>query len=302
LEKEGPDGVYPHISGYHIAAFDTIYFYSMKTVRLYVLNHEGKRNRAINYRFNMEKLDDLDLDDLLKKTIPPSIRVDVRRPIYTKGNKVFLCGEITEEFGKVDSINHLIVTIIDTEKNDDVELAVGYPSSYRNGNWGENYYRETAWCYNDVNGLFYINFPNDHYIYQTDLKNVKKIYAGSMYADDIKSLDYPAAIPVPRLKRIEHYLSQYYYSSIIYDKYRNIYYRMVQHPWIDFNPDIRPWQKPVSVVVYDAEFNFMCEKLLEKEYNLSCNRFIVSKDGLLLYKKLDNDDKLVFTVFNIVKK
>jgi hypothetical protein len=77
---------------------------------------------------------------------------------------------------------------------------------------------------------------------------------------------------------------------------------MVQHPWRDFNPDIRPWQKPVSVIVYDSEFNFMCEKILEKEYYLSYDAFIISKDGLLLRKKIDNEDELVFTVFNIVKK
>ena len=29
LEKEGPNGVYPYASGYHIKTLDSIYFYSM---------------------------------------------------------------------------------------------------------------------------------------------------------------------------------------------------------------------------------------------------------------------------------
>ena len=34
LQKEGPDGVYPHRSGYYISSFDSIYFYSMATLHI----------------------------------------------------------------------------------------------------------------------------------------------------------------------------------------------------------------------------------------------------------------------------
>ena len=65
LQKEGPDGVYPHRSGYYISSFDSIYFYSMATQRVYILNSQGKKYHTIDLRFNMDS-----------EKIPPTIKAE----------------------------------------------------------------------------------------------------------------------------------------------------------------------------------------------------------------------------------
>lgn len=292
LQKEGPDGVYPHRSGYYISSFDSIYFYSMATQRVYILNSQGKKYHTIDLRFNMDS-----------EKIPPTIKVEADSPMYKIGNNLYLCGGINEEFADADSINHLIITKINVCKDDATpELFVGYPESYRQGNWGEAYFRNTFWCYNKKEKLFLISFPNDHYIYKTDLTKVTKIYAGSMYANSISSIDYSKSIPTPKKKRIAHYLSSYYYRAIIYDKYKNIYYRIIEHPWINYNPNERPWKKPLSIIIYDSNFQFLGETKLAEEYNLSANNFIITKEGLLIRKETNNEDEIKYTVFKLKEK
>lgn len=146
LYKEGNNGVYPHRSGYYISSFDTIYFYSMTTQRLYVLNYHGEKYRTINLRANLSD-----------NVIPPTVRVSAESPIYKINQNLYLCGSINEEFEDADSLNNLIITKINSyDDNCTPHLSVGYPDSYRKGNWGDAYFRNTFWCYNEINKSFYI--------------------------------------------------------------------------------------------------------------------------------------------------
>ena len=305
LESEGPNAVYPYRSGYYIESYDSIYFYSLKTSRIYLLNHKGEINQTFDYwRTYFDELKDLDIRMLRKKMIPSTVRVTTEQPLHKIGDKIYLCGDMTEDLGKVDSINNLIITTIDT-KNNKTEFNVGYPPSYRKGNWGQDFYKYTFWCYNHTNSTFIISFPNDHYIYsyQTDFTNAKKIYAGSSYAGNIKSLVYPSGIPIPNKMEYAHYFEQYYYRSIIYDKYRNVYYRIVEHPWKNYNNkiDTKDWLKSISIIILDSEFNVMGEKLLGMEYRFAYFNFFITKEGLFLNKETDNDDEMVYSLLTIKK-
>ena len=293
FDKEGSDGVYPYRSGYYISSFDSIYFRSMSTNRLYVLNESGMKYQTINLRA-----------DLNHNVIPPTIKITTETPIYKIGNVLYLCGSINEEIEDLDSIYGLLVTKISS--HDDFSnpvLNIGYPSSYRKGNWGDAYFRNVCWCYNSKEHAFYLSFANDHYIYKYDksMEMVDKIYAGSAFADDICSIDHPQNIPLPKSKRIAHYLSSFYYRGIIYDKYNDVYYRILEHPWENFNPNERPWKKPISIAVFNSDFKYLGEKLLSEEYNLSADNIFVSKEGLFIRKETDCEDELIYSIFRLNK-
>jgi hypothetical protein len=303
IEKEGPNGVNPYvIDGYYIASCDSIYFYSHRNHSLYLLNHKGEKRHTINYMTKFDNMKSWKEKDFQKNFVPPMVQLSTGKPMYKINGIIYLCGEMTEELGNVDSINQLLLTTIDTQNDDSIAFHLGYPKSYREGNWGENYFREVFWCMNPANKSFVVSFPNDHYIYQTDLKQVNKIYAGSMYAGDIKSLDSPTFIQ-SKSRRLSHYFENYSYNTVIYDKYRNVYYRMVEHPWKDYDTskDWRPWLKQVSIIILDENFNLMGETLLDMEYRFVALKFMVSEDGLLLYKQTDNDDEWVYDLFTLTK-
>jgi hypothetical protein len=240
--------------------------------------------------------------DFQKSLIPPMVQLSTGKPMYKIDGIIYLCGEMTEEFGRVDSINQLLLTTIDTQNGGSIAFHLGYPESYREGNWGEAYFREVFWCMNPATKLFVISFPNDHYIYQTDLKQVNKIYAGSTYADDIKSLDSPTFI-LSKSRRLSHYFENYSYSTVIYDKYRNVYYRMVEHPWKDYHQDMdwMPWLKQLSIVILDGDFHFIGETRLDMEYRFSASQFMVTANGLLLYKQTDDENELIYDLFTLTK-
>lgn len=86
------------------------------------------------------------------------------------------------------------------------------------------------------------------------------------------------------------------------DKYKNIYYRIIEHPWINYNPNERPWKKPLSIIIYDSNFQFLGETKLAEEYNLSANNFIITKEGLLIRKETNNEDEIKYTVFKLKEK
>lgn len=289
LEKEGPNGVYPYASGYHIKTLDSIYFYSMYVDKIFLLNRDG----------NIKETYDL-LANVPSDIYRPTMRLGTGRPLYLINDKLYISGYIHGEFIREDSIK-LPLSIIYDMKTKSSNLKLGYPESYRRGNWGEVYYRELFWCYNDSIKRFILSFPNDHNIYLTDLNKTESKPGGSKYADVIKSIDHSSAFPMPKEKRILHYLESYFYSTIVYDKYRNVYYRFVKHPWI--NPQIKrkPWEKPLSIIIFDKNMNRIGETLVDFKYRLSSNAFLVTEEGLLLREHNDNEDEIKFGIFKLKK-
>jgi Tat protein secretion system quality control protein TatD with DNase activity len=124
-----------------------------------------------------------------------------------------------------------------------------------------------------------------------------------MYADDIKSIDHPTLIPVPKNKQMSHYFENYSYSAVIYDKYRNVYYRMVERPWKEYHQDMdwMPWLKQLSIVILDEDLNFIGETLLDMEYRITASQFMVTAEGLLLHNRTDDEDELIFDLFTLTK-
>jgi hypothetical protein len=291
FDKEGPNGTYPYRSGYYILNLDSIFYYSYKTTQVYLFNKEGKKY----YTYDLKK------GRTQKKVYYPTPIVQSESPLYFIDSTLFLCGKMNGEYSDEDTLNRPLVTIANKHT---IKYAMGYPPSYRQGYWGEAYFREVFWTYNPNIKKFIFSFPNDHNMYVSDLnKNTSKFYAGSMYAGSIKSVNRSKSLPgkMNKVKRTEHYLSSYYYRNIIYDKYRNVYYRMIEWPWKDFDMNKRPWEKPVSIVILDDKFNVLGETKLPKSNWLSIFFSLVTPDGLLLKEESDNEDELRLTIFKLTK-
>lgn len=101
------------------------------------------------------------------------------------------------------------------------------------------------------------------------------------------------------------------YGNIIYDKYRNIYYR-IAYPDVEFEKDddflavFRGGRAQFSIIVLDKNLNIIGETLFPSNtYNP--NILFVDKDGLYIstshYKREDySDDWLRFQCLELVNK
>ena len=59
---------------------------------------------------------------------------------------------------------------------------------------------------------------------------------------------------------------------------------------------------PLSIIIYDSNFQFLGETKLAEEYNLSANNFIITKEGLLIRKETNNEDEIKDFVFKLKEK
>jgi len=100
------------------------------------------------------------------------------------------------------------------------------------------------------------------------------------------------------------------YGDLIYDPYRDVYYRFA-YPKTTLEDNIRWWGKSVygrkkfSVIILDKEFKIIGETLFpESIYNSYV--FFVHKDGLYISRDYQmiygqSEDYMTFELFNLVK-
>lgn len=99
----------------------------------------------------------------------------------------------------------------------------------------------------------------------------------------------------------KHFLEQYQYAGIFYDKYQEVYYRLVVRPTFDYDiNDERTHNKPLCIIILDKNFNKVGEFNLEKDAYRYRNIFI-SEEGLHINVASNNDDYLRFITLKLTK-
>lgn len=93
----------------------------------------------------------------------------------------------------------------------------------------------------------------------------------------------------------KHFTSNYALIGLVYDKYRDVYYRFVRHPGNSI-----PMR--CSIAVMDNTFRTLF--YYDIPYDYSPGRYFVDKDGLLIAnnnKYLKDNSKLIFDRFTLIK-
>ena len=143
-----------------------------------------------------------------------------------------------------------------------------------------------------------VSFPADDHIYIYDISsgNTKTFFAGHSSKDRISPLTVKTAYG-----DLLHYLEQTQYVGVFFDKYRNLYYRLVVHPLYEYDVNNRnTWSKKISVIILDSHFKKVGEYDLE-EYTSQCSKTFVSEEGLHINVESEDDDYLKFISLKPVK-
>ena len=174
-----------------------------------------------------------------------------------------------------------------TEENDIIKTAF-FPDIMRKGDvW---YSFNPTFCINQDDEIV-CSFEVDHCVH---IYNTKGEYLSS---NEIKSkyLDEFAPIELEK-SRNRRYSSEYNitrgrYNAIIFDKYRNFYYRIAVHPQNYLNSDgsvnefgSNQW----SIIILDSNFNIIDEVVMEREKFLFSSIIVVS-EGLLI--RMDDSEE-----------
>ncbi len=157
-------------------------------------------------------------------------------------------------------------------------------------------------------GLITYNYLYESNIYQYDPKTLTVTCYGAKVSDGknlADSISYNTENDLEKWKT--HYVENPQFFNIIYDKYRNLYYRFSLKDIPRSNGDYynTVLDKPLKLMVFNDKFEVIKELELPM-YKYATNTWFVTKDGLFispthLKNKNSNSSSFVFDIFQISK-
>lgn len=210
-----------------------------------------------------------------KLRIAPS-RVNIFNNVYECGTSMYF---ISYTMGEYDDKDRNVCLEYD-KVDGSVSYFVNYPDVYSKANWGGTSYRQVFTCFNSTHDKIIFSFPISHNltVFDCGLKTVEEIYAGSSCINEIKAFSNDKQERLNSEKSYRHFVANNSYAAIIYDKYRKLYYRIFELPYINRNGDAF---KKVGVVILDEQFKIVGEQVLGSFHGTT---FLVIPDGILVPK------------------
>ncbi|MBQ8602757.1 MAG: DUF4221 family protein [Bacteroides sp.] len=247
-------------------------------------------------------------DDIMKKWLvkdkslsehPVDVEAITDFPMLYIPPKLFMSGSSLGSLEGKDLQKYPVECSIDINESI-ISYSVEYPEQYRLADFGgvymNNVYHSVA---NDGNIVY--SFPTDHsvHFYSDDMSYKKSVYMGSRYSDVINSSNQNSMeLFKDKEQRIRYYISQHSYARVLYDKYRGLYYRIAQHPLLDW--DGGNFVKPFSIIVMNEEGELLCETPIVEDYSsLNLHNMHVTEEGLLIQRKTKDENVIEFVKYVI---
>lgn len=281
-DKKGPDGILKPM-GYHIKTMDSIYVYDGATISLLLTNGKGQ----ILNKYSLKK--NLDIKETNWTVMYPQYRSYTTMPIMMTSKEILFTGQFMQSIPK-DIISNFKFTARLDLKTQQVSFLHGYPKELygEDYNWEGGLYTEVyPELHPDGDKLIY-SFPVSHDLYIAELnsESYTKVYGGSNFANTIQSI---AKDPrkTSREAMLRHVIEQDEYAGIRYDKYRDVYYRIMRKG--AENDAMALKEKPIVIIVMDKDFKYLGETTIGLWREWNYNNVFVTKEGLNIEYLDDND-------------
>lgn len=307
LNYEGPNVVAPPICGHTTLKRDEIMVSVDVQKIIYKVNSKGE----ILHTYTL--FDGNTGEDLY---LPCNFMSMEYNPLISIGNYFYIGLELPaeEQFPMDDHIidfdKYPLILKVDTLTGDLECSKLHFPKLYDviDGVGHLNWYSH---IYDGVNFVFSFDGLDSIYV-SNDLQSFKSYYAKSNYIENIKNVGYSRSIDGS--ERSLRYHSRPRYGNIIYDQFRNYYYRfcflyddkVANGNYSDFsNTNYKMCHGEFTIQIIDNKFNVIGETKFPRGKYVPMY-FFVNKCGLWMsennYERNDiSDDWLVFRCFNIVE-
>lgn len=251
-------------------------------------NHEiylQDYERCSFYRLdnNGEVCDTLRVPFVEGEGISPPSRISIFNGVKYTRNKFFY---ETFSVGESDRGNRYCGAVLDIE-NKNCTYIMPYPKIYQKANWGGGMFRSGYTCFNSLKNLILFSFPASHELFVYNIENnaITSFYAGSNCIDIISSYSNNVDERFDDNRSIKHYISNPNYGAIIYDKYRQLYYRIAEIPRRNEVGGYR-LLKQLSIIILDLSFRIVGETIFLQPYGTT---ILVAPDGLMIPFVENND-------------
>jgi hypothetical protein len=223
------------------------------------------------------------------KTITDNPLVSTIQPLLTKDSSVYSLGFALLE-GNYNNYDLRFVLCQSTRK--EKNFFVNYPKQYNGKNWGGTYMR-MVYGTKVADSLMVISFPAT-----SDLAVFNVLTNSTQYVNCFPNIDSVVA-PVGSMKELskkqidiaKHFFKQYSFQAIIFDKYRNIFYRVLYKP-IPIDKKIKNSVGNLDklILVYDTAFKYLGFTQIKGSL-YSNTTYLVHPKGLFVQKLKDNKDE-----------
>lgn len=285
---EGNNGV-GLISGYYIHNLDSIYLTNMDIKEMSLIN----RNCIVLDKYSYEY--DKDSTELSLFYISGALH----KPAQQIGRKLYLYSG-PNRYVEKDPVS--IIFNMDTHEFQ--SLPFYYPNYPGSDIKLKKYGLEDTFsrCFDGSQFIYSFYYDENIYVADPSHKTIQKIKIKSQYFNKVQ-------LPDELKAQAEDFCVNAWYGNLLFDPYRNVYYRIAYPPATSLRKDIRPMElyqygrKNFSIIILDKDFNILGETLFP-DYTYNSWIIFVGKDGLYIsdshYLNPDfSDDVLSFQKFEL---
>jgi len=296
-DREGPNGVLG-IAGYYIKNMDSIYLYNRPMIELVLADSTGKVKDKISLKGEQE-------DWYLYN---PQYEFNTVCPIIEISNNLLLPG--FNPFDLKDSLVNIFrfTTCFDINNNNISHLFT-YPYEIygNNANWSDPMYMQVYPSLMPTGEIVH-SFATSHnlYIQKWNEDSKRIVYGGSNVARNITSIDWDInSGNIPNELIYTNIIQSDLYSAILYDPWREVYYRYMLQGIPGATTNTNPNSKKIIIIIFDKEYNYLGETTIGTGEEWNWNNSFITEEGLNIENKDMNDieeEFLYFKIFNIRKK
>lgn len=295
LPSVGP-GSLPEVNGMTVLSPDSIFLYTkMSLMQMQVVDYTGKAIK--NLRFNNAQVD-TDLHQLpiinhQSNSFSPTVKL--RNKLYFTRWPIF-------DYARPENISdeYSLELTLDLKTQKIEALPIHFPKWMQGKGWNMMYLLNGK-VINDQKDLVYNFSGEDSIRVLTSEGQSESYYAG--YSKAVQNKESIRSM-AQKSKNVEEAMTTNLYWGLIFDPFRNLYYRIVDRP-VSFRPEhttlLSTYEKPMSIIILNSDFKKIGETDLPEDTYLFYGLF-AGKKGLYIPRLHPNyeyfsEDQITYSIY-----
>lgn len=274
INTEGANSVVGGFGGYYIADMEHIYIPSLYINTIFVADTAGNVNQKIDYARTKEN-----------RQLLPFIPSGKSQMVFI-GDDLYIPQKMNLRLGEKAVEESPVKVVLDTIQKTVEALPMRFPPLISSkdygtvGAFGANY----SCCFDGKRFIYSFDADEDLYITLPPHKDIERKKAKSKYVDNVTVF---RSNEEDFQKLIKAQCEHASYDKILYDKYRDVYYRFVYPPcevddysgyYVDL---LRSGRKSFSIIILDNQLDIIGETSLPA-YTYNPNLSFLLEDGLYI--------------------